>query len=168
MQDALHLGEGIFLEDSGELLPWNCITLTARMALGVESYKTDKRTLVWEDRVILGGTLGALHGKFVRDEGQEATTAQRRLRYVQFYPNLQKLGVNARAAYNLLRLDLRSRLGAPVASSDGTDLYPFTQWESGDILLILKVAGHPPSETFMGEIWKKPIPKGLQEFTRMD
>lgn len=99
---------------------------------------------------------------------KESAETQRRLRYVQFFPNLQKLGVNARAAYNMLRLDLRSRQEAPVASSDGTDLYPFTHWESSGFLLILKVAGNPPSETFMGEIWKKPIPKGLQEFTRMD
>ncbi len=168
MQDAQTLGQGIFLEDCRELLPWNCITTTARLILGVESYKTDKRTLVWEDRVILGGTLCALHGKFVRDEGPASTEAQRRLRYVQFYPNLRKLGVNARAAYNMLRLDLQSRLGTPAASSNGTDLYPFTQWESNEFLLLLKVTGHPPSEVFMGEIWKKPIPKGFQEFTRID
>jgi hypothetical protein len=167
MNDALRLSEGIFLEDARELLPWYCITTTARMIMGVESYKTDKRTLVWEDRVILGGTLCALHGKFVRDEDNPAAE-QRRLRYVQFFPNLKKLRLSANAAYNMIRLDLQSRLGAPTAFSSGIELYPFTQWENADILLILKISGHKPSETLAGEIWRKPIPKGLQEFTRME
>jgi len=165
MYDLLKLRQGIFLEDNKELLPWHCITATARMIMGVESYKTDKRTLVWEDRVILGGTLCALHGKFVRGEDNPA---ERCLRYVLFYPSLQQLKVNANAAYNMIRLDLQNHLGTPTAFSHGIEMYPFTQWENSDILLILKISGHKPGETLVGEIWRKPIPRGLQEFTRME
>ncbi|RIH83541.1 hypothetical protein Mterra_02258 [Calidithermus terrae] len=167
MEQPYRLDQGIYIESADVLLPWLCANATARMHLGLENYRTDKRTLVWETYPILGGIPVALHCKFVRLE-HEPDTEPRRLRYAQFFPNLQQLGVNAQQAFGLIKQHLSQQLGTPPISSNGGVLYPFAEWEWDKFAVTLKLTGREPNQVCVGELWKKPIPRGVLEYTRMD
>ncbi|MER3445104.1 MAG: hypothetical protein C4333_13695 [Meiothermus sp.] len=167
MEQPYRLDQGIYIESADVLLPWLCVNATARMYLGLENYRTDKRTLVWETYPILGGIPVALHCKFVRLE-HEPDTEPRRLRYAQFFPNLQQLGADAQQAFGLIKQHLSQQLGTPSISSNGGVLYPFAEWEWDKFAVTLKLTGREPNQVCVGELWKKPIPRGVLEYTRMD
>jgi hypothetical protein len=167
MDQPYRLDQGIYIENANVLLPWLCVSSTVRMYLGLENYRTDKRTLVWEGHRILGGIPVGLHCKFVRLEHEEETEP-RRLRYAQFFPDLKQLGEDAQQVFALIRQHLSRQLGTPSISSDGGVLYPFAEWEWDKFAVTLKLTGREPNQVCVGELWKKPIPRGLLEFTRMD
>lgn len=166
MTQTRSLSAGIFFEDMGVLLPWNCTTATARFVLGLEDYRTDPRTLVWEDRRILGGLPCDIYGKFVRPPSGNPAEP-RRLRYMHFFPILSSM--NTTDAYERMHDYLVDCFGLANISSDGEGiLQPYTEWKIDDVMVVWKVSGRTHNLICAGELWKLPVPKGLAEHTRME
>ena len=166
MAKAVSLSAGVFFDDAGELLPWDCATSTARYALGLEDYRTDPRTLVWENRRILGGLCCDIHAKFLRAEPNDRF-GPRFMKYLLFFPVLS--GMTTSDGFYRTRDYLVECFGPTRTDSLGPQvLYPYTDWHLGQTLVVWKIAGQADNLLCMGEVWKLPLPKEMFDHTQME
>jgi hypothetical protein len=166
MARVVSLASGLFFNDVEEWLPWGCATSTARYVLGLESYRTDPRTLVWEDRLILGGLCCDIHAKFLRLDPEDRF-GPRFLRYLLFYPVLS--GMNIQDSFYRTRDYLLECFGPTHTDSLGPQvLHPFSNWQLGETMVVWKISGQANNFICMGEIWKLPLPREILEHTRME
>lgn len=160
------LSDGVFFDDVEELLPWNCAPSTARYVLGLEDYRTDPRTWVWEDCRIFGGLVCDVHAKFLRPEAEDRY-GPRQLRYLLFFPVLS--GMTPSDGFYRTREYLLEKFGPTRTDSLGPQvLYPYSDWLMDQAMVVWKLTGQAHSPVCMGEIWKLPLPEDLLEHTRME
>jgi hypothetical protein len=161
------LAEGILLEDSDTLLPWDAPLGDLRKTGKPDVQRARGRTtLFWNDRRFLGGLAGGIEAGFnlkpAPDEGDEDPNDGKRLRLVDFYPDPAPKETPRRQFVRVQRRLTRS-LGKPSrAGEDPVMRLPIAEWDLADVLVVWMVFERS-GEYCVGEVWRKPLPRWRRE-----
>ncbi len=155
------LEDGIFLEDTGTLLPWNTqLDHLKKIGSPEVRIESDRAVLHWRKRRWLDGLECTISAKFYHDSETRSntqTTAQG-LRLVNYHVHSPS-EENARESYVRIKDALVQRLGKPTADyEDYEHGLPLAEWDFEQVLVVLMIFERF-GEYLVGEVWRKPLPK---------